>query len=84
MSEELVERTESRQLFCLLKRFVGDEDVSLKTLGGFAFIGRLISVNDNLAFLTDVKVFSPGLPFRFCLNSVTVNLETLTAVGIGD
>lgn len=80
MTDDTVNREESHQLICLLARMIGDTNVTIKTLGGFLFQGTLTRIDDELAFLSQASVFTPGGE-RIFGGSIVVNLETLTGVG---
>lgn len=93
MSDATVNREESHQLICLLARMIGDTNVTIKTLGGFLFVGTLTRIDDELAHLSQAFVFTPGgatipegakTPEKarcVAAGSAVVNLETLTGVG---
>lgn len=89
MSEEAkIATTETRDITCrlirIIKRLQGEEDVIMRTVGGFQFDeGRLVRVEDHLATATDVTVFLPGGD-EIDLNNVTINLCALTSVGVDD
>lgn len=84
MTEELVDRNVRCKLIHILKRLQGEEDVILRTVGGFQFdTGRLVRVEDNLAFATDVDVRLPGGD-SIELGNITINLCALVSVGIDD
>ncbi|KYZ77177.1 hypothetical protein AXX12_03325 [Anaerosporomusa subterranea] len=84
MTEELVDRNARCKLIHILKRLQGEEDVILRTVGGFQFdTGRLVRVEDNLASATDVEVHLPGGD-SIDLGNVTVNLCAVTSVGVDD
>lgn len=80
--DDQTERQESHHLIRQLVRMVGD-DVTITTLGGFLFEGKLTDVDDELAVLTVADIFVPGttssLPSTN-VRSVVVNLEALTSV----
>lgn len=82
MTEELVERSSRCKLFHILKRFQGEDDVVLRTVGGFQFeLGRLVRVDDGMAIGTDVDVFLPG-GGEIDLGNITINLCAVFSVGI--
>jgi hypothetical protein len=83
MAEQEVEvRKESHKLINELKKMQGDL-VTIRTFGEWAFAGRLVGVDCELAILSEVTVLgSGGLTLcAFDVSSVTVNLEALTSVG---
>lgn len=80
--QELSDRQESHKLIQELKKRIGDF-VVITVLGipfGFVFNGELIDVDDELAALTNVTVFPAGGNV-ITLDTATVNLEVITAVG---
>ncbi|BBB92737.1 MAG TPA: hypothetical protein PKA28_03085 [Methylomusa anaerophila] len=88
--EEVIvaEETTSRDAICkltrILRRLQGEEDVNIRTVGGFEFEGgRLVRVEDGLVVLTDVEVDLPGGD-EIDLGNVTINLCAITSVGIDD
>ncbi|MDU4961423.1 MAG: hypothetical protein E6X17_12305 [Sporomusaceae bacterium] len=82
MTEEVVERNARCQLIHTLKRLQGQENVVLRTVGGFQFdAGRIIRICDNLASATDVEVQLPGGD-SIALGNITINLCALYAVGV--
>ena len=82
MTEEAVERNARCKLIHILKRLQGQENIVLRTIGGFQYdAGRLIRVGDNLASATDVEVQLPGGD-SIDLGNVTVNLCSLFTVGV--
>jgi len=84
MTEELVERNSRCKLIHILKRLQGEEDVIMRTVGGFQFDeGRLVRVEDKLAVATDVEVFLPGGD-TIDLGNITVNLCAVFSVGVDD
>lgn len=84
MTEELVDRNARCKLIHILRRLQGEEDVILRTVGGFQFdAGRLVRVEDNLASATDVDVRLPGGD-SIELGNVTVNLCAVFSVGVDD
>ena len=83
MAEQEIEgRQESHKLIHELEKMQGDL-VTIRTFGEWAFAGTLVAVNCEMAFLSQVTVFSNGglTLCTFDVNSVTVNLEALTSVG---
>ena len=84
MTEELVDRNARCKLIHILKRLQGEEDVVMRTVGGFQFDeGRLVRVEDNLASATDVDVRLPG-GGSIDLGNVTINLCAIVSVGVDD
>jgi hypothetical protein len=82
MTEELVDRSGRCRLIHILRRFQGEEDVIVRTVGGFQFdTGRLVRVEDCLAAGTDVEVRLPGGE-SLELGNVTINLCAITSVSI--
>jgi hypothetical protein len=82
MTEELVDRNARCKLIHILKRLQGQEDVVLRTVGGFQFdAGRLIRVEDSLVSATDVEVQLPGGD-SIDLGNVTINLCAVFSVGV--
>jgi len=79
---ETSERQESHHLIRVLCRMIGD-DVVITTLGGFSIQGTLISVDDELAILSNTDIFVPGTSTSLSdtkIRSAVVNLEALTSV----
>lgn len=84
MTEELIDRSSRCKLIHILKRLQGEEDVIMRTVGGFQFDeGRLVRVEDNMAVATDVDVHLPG-GGSIDLGNLTVNLCALTSVSVDD
>jgi len=85
MNEQITSRATCR-LIHVLKRLEGEEDVNIRTIGGFQFNieGRLARVEDKLALGTSVEVFTPGSDDPFDLNNITINLCAITSVGQDD
>jgi hypothetical protein len=84
MTEELIDRSARCRLIHILKRLQGEEDVIMRTVGGFQFDeGRLVRVDDCLALATDVEVFLPGGD-SIDLGNLTVNVCAITSVGVDD
>lgn len=82
MTEQVASRDTLCRLIHILRRFEGENDINIRTVGGFQFeAGRLARVDDRLALLTDVDVFPPGSDDCFHLTNVTVNLCAITSVG---
>lgn len=80
--QEMVDRQESENLLCELQKRISDF-VIISIIGipfGFAFNGELVDVDDEIATLTNVTVLPPG-GTTFALETVTVNLEVISAVG---
>lgn len=80
--QELIDRQESHKLIQELKKRISDF-VIITAIGipfGFVFNGALVDVDDELATLTDVTVLPAGGP-AITLDTVTVNLEVIAAVG---
>jgi hypothetical protein len=86
VSEELSSRSNICHLIHILKRLEGEEDVNIRTVGGFQFEaeGRLARVDDGLALLTGVDVDLPGSAEDIRLSNVTINLCAITSVGQGE
>ncbi len=86
MTDELVSRDATCRLIHILRRFQGERDINIRTVGGFQFEaeGRLSNVDDNLALLTDVEVLTPGCDEEFHLTNATINLCAVTSVGEDD
>ena len=82
MSDEFVSRDIGCRLIHILKRLQGEKDVIIRTVGDFQFRaeGRLARVEDRLALLTDVLVYTSGSAYPFRLSNVTVNLCAVTSV----
>lgn len=84
MTEEVVDRNAKCKLIHILKRLQGEDNVIMRTVGGFQFDeGRLVRVEDNLASATDVDVRLPG-GGSVDLGNVTINLCALVSVGVDD
>ena len=84
MTEELVERNARCKLIHILRRLQGEEDVIMRTVGGFQFDqGRLVRVEDHMATASDVEVHLPG-GNSICLGNVTINLCSIFSVGVDD
>lgn len=80
--EDSTGRQESHDLIRQLVRMIGD-DVTITTLGGFLFEGKLTDVEDELAVLAVDDIFVPGTTSSISSNdvrSVVVNLEAITSV----
>lgn len=76
---EQIERQESHDLICQLELSQGST-VRISVLGGYAIIGLLLKVEDELAFLGNFPVFLVPGGTTFSVNTVaTVNLETIVA-----
>ncbi|MCX7781739.1 MAG: hypothetical protein N2491_12680 [Negativicutes bacterium] len=72
------------KLIHILKRLQGEEDVIMRTIGGFQFDeGRLVRVEDCFAVATDVEVRLPGGD-SVDVNNITINLCALTSVAVDD
>lgn len=86
MTDELASRDTTCRLIRILKRFEGEEEINIRTVGGFQFEaeGRLARVDDRLALLTGVAVYTPGSAEAFHLSNVTVNTCAITSVGQDD
>lgn len=81
MSDETVARDSTCRLIHILKRLEGEEDVNIRTVGGFQFeLGRLVRVEDRLALGSDVEVALPGGD-EIDLGNITINLCAITSVG---
>lgn len=81
MSEETVARDSTCRLIHILKRLEGEEDVNIRTVGGFQFeLERLVRVEDKLALGSDVEVELPGGD-DIELGNITINLCAITSVG---
>jgi hypothetical protein len=81
VSDEAVARDSTCRLIHILKRLEGEEDVNIRTVGGFQFeLGRLVRVEDKLALGSDVEVDLPGGD-EIDLGNVTINLCAITSVG---
>lgn len=81
MSNEVVDRDFTCRLIRILKRLQGEEDVNIRTVGGFQFeLGRLVRVEDSLAVGSDVEVDLPGGD-EIHLGNITINLCAVTSVG---
>ncbi|MBP2635625.1 MAG: hypothetical protein H6Q72_1532 [Firmicutes bacterium] len=79
---EEIERQESHNLICILKRMIGDE-VVITTLGGFVFQGTLGNVDDELAFISVTEIFGPATSSGISddvVSTAVVNLEAITSV----
>lgn len=73
------ERQESQDLICQLKLSQGS-NVLIRVLGGYAILGLLLKVEDELAFLGNFPIFLVPGGTTFSVNTVaTVNLETIVA-----
>ena len=82
MDQTTDSRQVSRKLINELKRMQGDT-VNIRVLSNWMFSGVLVSVHDELAILAQVTVTSSsGLTLSaFDVDSVKINLESLTSVG---
>lgn len=83
MSE--VSRANVCHLIHILKRLEGEQDVNIRTVGGFQFEaeGRLARVEDGLALITGAEIDLPG-DLEITLSNVTINLCAITSVGQGE
>ncbi len=81
MSDETVARDFTCRLIHILRRLEGEEDVNIRTVGGFQFeLDRLVRVEDRLALGSDVEVDLPGGD-EIDLGNITINLCAITSVG---
>jgi len=81
VSDETVARDFTCRLIHILRRLEGEEDVNLRTVGGFQFeVDRLVRVEDRLALGSDVEVDLPGGD-EIDLGNITINLCAITSVG---
>ncbi len=81
MSDETGVRDNTCHLIHILRRLEGEEDVNIRTVGGFQFeLGRLVRVEDRLALGSEVEVDLPGGD-EICLGNITINLCAITSVG---
>lgn len=81
MSDELAARDSICRLICILRRLEGEENINIRTVGGFQFeLGRLVRVEDKLALGTNVEVDLPGGD-EICVGNITINLCAVTSVG---
>ncbi len=81
MSDEMVARDSFCRLIHILKRLEGEEDVNIRTVGGFQFeLERLVRIEDRLALGSDVEVDLPG-GNEIDLGNITINLCAITSVG---
>jgi hypothetical protein len=81
VSDEPVARDITCRLIHILKRLEGEEDVNIRTVGGFQFeLERLVRVEDKLALGSDVEVELPGGD-EIDLGNITINLCAVTSVG---
>lgn len=79
----MVDALKSCDLIDLLKNLGSVEEVTIRTLGGFQFAGRLIAVEDALADLTDAEVLFPGGD-EIDFDNLTVNLLGMVSFGVDD
>jgi len=81
VSDETVARDFTCRLIHILRRLEGEEDVNIRTVGGFQFeLDRLVRVEDRLALGSDVEVDLPGGD-EIDLGNITINLCAITSVG---
>jgi hypothetical protein len=81
VTDELVSRDGTCRLIHILRRLEGEENINIRTVGGFQFeLGRLVRVDDRLAVGTNAEVDLPGGD-EIDVSNITINLCAVTSVG---